>query len=102
MHVANSAAAWGDVFLAPHPRSFSLRSRRWATATSAVYTLWIQLVRYMTGEFPYPVLNLLPHPHGIVGFTLLGLLLFVAAFAAARALKRLVDGAGPRRRRKTA
>ena len=107
MHLGNSASAWADVLLCA-PRSFSGRAARWSLSAAMVYAVWLQVVKAVSGAYPYPVLNLLPHPHGFFGLMAAAMLVFGAAFVTARAVTRALHGgtkgraAPPRRRAKAA
>jgi hypothetical protein len=89
MHVWNSIAAWVDALLCKQ-RTFSSRAARLSLAFSAAYTLWIQLVRQVVGQYPYPVLNKLPHPHGFVALSVIGHIIALVVFAFGRGLARYV------------
>ena len=108
MHLGNSASAWADVMLCA-PRSFSSRAARWSLSAAMAYAVWLQVVKAVSGAYPYPVLNLLPHPHGFFGLMAAAMLVFGAAFVTARGVKRALGGpaakgpaAPPRRRAKAA
>ena len=108
MHLGNSASAWADVLLCA-PRSFSDRAARLSLSAAFSYAVWLQVVKAVSGTYPYPVLNQLPHPHGFFGLLAAALTVFGAAFFSARTLTRALRGAGgggaaaaPRRRRKVA
>ena len=106
MHLGNSASAWADVLLCA-PRSFSDRAARLSLGAALAYAVWIQVVKAVSGAYPYPVLNQLPHPHGFFGLLAAAMVVFGAAFATARALTRALRGIGgaaaaPQRRRKAA
>lgn len=70
-HMLNSIVAWIDVFTS-YPRRFSPRSKIWTGVFAVIYCGWINYIRYHTGLFPYPFLNSLPHPQGILGVALVG------------------------------
>ena len=91
MHVGNSLAAWGDALLV-RERTFSARAGVGAVAVTSGYAVWIQVVRQVTGQYPYPVLNLLPHPQGYVALSCVGHALAGAVFMGGRALARMLLG----------
>ena len=72
-----SASLWSPDKV-PHVRS--ARSARWSGGASAVYAVWIHIVRVMNGAYPYGFLNLLPHPHGPLAFSVFGFALFGVVF----------------------
>ncbi|GMH43724.1 hypothetical protein BSKO_11646 [Bryopsis sp. KO-2023] len=71
VHLLNSIVAWIDIFTS-YPRRFSPRSKVWTGVFALIYCGWINYIRYHTGFFPYPFLNALPHPHGILGVAVVG------------------------------
>lgn len=89
MHGWNSLAAWGDALLC-RQRTFSGRAGRLALGLVVAYTLWIQVVFHMHGQYPYPVLNQLPHPHGFLLLSFIGYAIALSVFLLARLLARHV------------
>lgn len=73
MHILNTVVAWLDVLISS-PRRFGPRARLWTLMFSIIYVLWINVVRLQTGKFPYPFLDDLPYPSGILGVCFVGAL----------------------------
>jgi hypothetical protein len=91
MHFWNTVAAWSDT-LACRDRTFSNRAARVSLGLTCAYTAWIQIVRAVFGQYPYPVLNKLPHPHGFLLLSCIGYAIASAVFATARLVARHVLG----------
>ena len=89
MHGWNSLAAWGDAALC-RQRTFSTRAGRLALGLVVAYTVWIQVVFHVHGQYPYPVLNQLPHPHGFLLLSCIGSAIALCVFLLARLLARHV------------
>lgn len=66
VHQGNTIYAWLDV-LASERRSFPALSRTLLLAIALSYAAWINTIKALTREFPYPFLNALPQPYGIAG-----------------------------------
>lgn len=81
MHGWNSGFAVFDILLAHGERRFTVSARTAASALFVAYTVWIQIVFQVAGEYPYPVLNKLPHPWGWAGTAAVGRGVAVAVFA---------------------
>lgn len=73
VHIINSVVAWLDVLISS-PRRFTARARLWTLMFSVTYVMWINVVRLQTGKFPYPFLDALPYPYGILGVGFVGAL----------------------------
>jgi hypothetical protein len=86
VHAVNSGVAWIDLFIVEE-RSFCGRSRHLAMTLAVSYSLWLLLVRFAYGKFPYPVLNKLPFPWGYLGFVTAGVCIVAGSFEAGRYVK---------------
>ncbi len=56
MHFGNSLAAWGDALLCSQ-RTFSRRAALGTAGVVAAYTVWIQVVRQVTGVRCYEAMR---------------------------------------------
>ncbi|KAK2077960.1 hypothetical protein QBZ16_003828 [Prototheca wickerhamii] len=91
VHGGNSLAAWGDLLLAPS-RSFSTASLTLSIGLGMLYLTWCMVVRIGYGKFPYPILNKLPFPHGLLGMAGAALVLIIGWFYLGLLVRRLVRG----------
>lgn len=74
VHILNTLVAWSDVLIS-YPRRFGNRSRNWTLVFSVVYVIWINWIRLQSGRFPYPFLDSLPYPYGVIVVGVLGALI---------------------------
>lgn len=88
MHILNSVIAWMDLFLLSDSRSFSLRSGICCLVAALIYTAWIFVVYSVHGFWPYPFLNKLPHPAGILGTAFISLCVFAIVFSLGAAINK--------------
>ena len=65
VHYGNALYAWADI-LVSHPRSFSKDVHKGIAVFLVVYVSWILHIKHVTGLYPYPFLNKLPHPTGVL------------------------------------
>lgn len=79
VHALNSLVAWIDLFIVEE-RTFSGHSRHLAMFIAISYVCWLLVVKYFYGKFPYPVLNALPYPWGMMAFSITGILIVVSMF----------------------
>ena len=88
MHIFNSVVAWIDLILlvSSGRRTFSRRSGIWCLMTALAYTGWIYIVFLNLGSWPYPFLNKLPHPEGILGTAFICLCVFGILFSLGSAI----------------
>ena len=87
VHAFNTMVAWADLITSDR-RSFSRTSERLSSVLVMGYLSYLMLCRHMNGRFPYPILNALSYPWGVLGLVGAGLLLFTVAFRAGKLMNR--------------
>lgn len=87
VHAFNTMVAWADLITSDR-RTFSRASERLSSVLVLVYLSYLMLCRHMNGRFPYPILNALSYPWGVLGLVACGLLLFLVAFRAGKLMNR--------------
>jgi hypothetical protein len=87
VHAFNTMVAWADLITSDR-RSFSRTSERLSSVLVMVYLSYLMLCRHMNGRFPYPILNALSMPWGVLGLVCCGLALFLVAFRAGKLMNR--------------
>lgn len=78
MHLANAIVAWMDILLTN--RRFSKFSLLAALVFGFLYCIWMQICATKNKGYPYPFLNVLPEPEGLIGMALVGLSLILLFF----------------------
>ena len=87
MHILNSIIAWADLGLIfvvggyQQGRTFSSLSFFTCLSLALLYTWWSFIVKAVHGVWPYPFLNKLPHPQGIIGTAFVAVLVFASSFS---------------------
>lgn len=87
VHAFNTMVAWADLITSDR-RTFSRTSERLSSVLVVVYLGYLMLCRHMNGRFPYPILNALSYPWGVLGLVSCGLALFLVAFRAGKLMNR--------------
>lgn len=78
LHLANAVVAWIDILLAN--RRFSKFSLDMALVFGFLYCIWMQICATKNKAYPYPFLNALPEPAGLIGISFVGLSLILLFF----------------------
>eukprot|EP00210_Caulerpa_lentillifera_P008853 g8447.t1 len=88
MHFLNSVAAWADIIIS-YPRRFSFRSLQLIGCFSFWYTMWISLIKYKSGAYPYGFLNTMPEPIGLLLMIGIAVVMIILFFHTGRKLSEL-------------
>lgn len=99
VHSINTIVAWIDLAIVEE-RNFCGKSKGLTVMFGLIYCMWSLIIRTISGQFPYPILNKLPHPWGFIGFNIAGLTILVLLFETGKFMKILLDGSPEQRRRK--
>ncbi|XP_057837699.1 uncharacterized protein LOC131047904 isoform X2 [Cryptomeria japonica] len=91
VHLGNVIVAWIDILVSK--RRFSKLSLRLALLFGFLYCIWIQTCAIKNKEYPYPFLNELPEPEGLLGMIFVGLLLVLSSFKAGKKASNTFRGA---------
>lgn len=78
LHLVNAIVAWIDILVAN--RRFSKLSLHAALVFGFLYCIWMQICATKNKGYPYPFLNALPEPEGLIGISLVGLSLMLLFF----------------------
>ena len=89
-HVFNAVVAWADLLLAP--RAFTARARTINATASLAFIFWINLCAHFNGRYPYPFLERLPFPQGIIGVACACLLINLGFFYVGKGVASLLRG----------
>eukprot|EP00798_Chlamydomonas_sp_ICE-L_P032413 gene32413-31031_t len=89
VHIFNSICVWVDLLLS-QPRTFNPASRNMTALLAASYFGWILVCREVHGKFPYPFLNHLPHPSGVIGVATASVIVLVSVFQLGRLINNIL------------
>ena len=87
VHALNFVFAWGDMLLSKN-RTFSPRATYLGTICCISYTAWMLIIKIKTNIYPYPFIEKLPFPEGVVILNGIAYTVFLVLTIAMRRWKR--------------